>query len=49
MMQTDTDGTKYPTSSPQMELLQPALDALRSIDAKRMRRFDGLLPSDSAL
>jgi hypothetical protein len=29
-----------------MKLLQPALDALRSKDPKRMRRFEDLLPTD---
>ena len=32
--------------STKMKLLQPALDALRSKDPKRMRRFEDLLPTD---
>jgi hypothetical protein len=41
------DGTVFKhVASTKMKLLQPALDALRSKDPKRMRRFEDLLPTD---
>ena len=44
-----TESVLRHVSSTKMQLLQPALSALRSGDPKRMRKFDDLLPSETHL